>query len=102
MPSYILLHHSVSRSVILPDPVDIIIIHIYIYITPYITIYYHISPTQTRVNGHHMKPSHGGIADGWERRGTGADREADVHGIPWHYVFNMFKKWLNCRKDMHT
>ena len=66
-------------------------IYIYIYISPYITIYYHISPTQTRVNGHHMKPSHGGIADGWERRGTGADREADVHGIPWHYVFNMFK-----------
>ena len=31
-----------------------------------------------------MKPSYGGIADGWERRGTGADREADAHGIPWH------------------
>ena len=26
-----------------------------------------------------MKPSYGGIADGWERRGTGADREADAH-----------------------
>jgi hypothetical protein len=38
-----------------------------------------------------MKPSYGGIADGWERRGTGADREADAHGIPWHYVLNCLR-----------
>lgn len=66
------------------------IIFIYYYYN-YNIVYHHISPKETRAIGQHMKPSYGGIADGWERRGTGADREADAHGIPWHYVLNCLR-----------